>query len=146
MKRRWSRRLAAIVENAPIAAPQFEPLVDIIAHEARGVEATGDLDVPDFDYDAEEKPQSAATGDDYDGGYAPSYQQPNGSAAYPAVPSAQAAQYEDEDYEQINEAIADLEQERDFGSAALGQAAAIAAAAAGGSLAAKPAAARLCAG
>jgi hypothetical protein len=120
----------AAVETAPVPAPQFEPLVDIIAHEARGVEATGDLDVPEFDYEAEETtPDASVSGNEYDGDYAPSYQQ-NGNASYAPSPSVQTAKYEDEDYDQINEAIAELEQERDYGSAGLGQAAAAAAGAA----------------
>ncbi len=118
----------AAAESAPIPAPQFEPLVDIIAHEARGVEMTGDLDVPEFDYAAEERTQSASAADDeYEAEYSPSYRQPNGAAAYaPAATSRQTDGYEDEDYDQINEAIADLEQERDYGASGLGAAAAAA--------------------
>jgi hypothetical protein len=128
----------AAVETAPVHAPQFEPLVDIIAHEARGVEVTGDLDVPEFAYEAEETAQSASvSSDEYDGDYAPSYQQ-NGNASYAPSPSVQTAQYEDEDYDQINEATADLEQERDYGSAGLGQAAAVAAGAAAASRQSQP--------
>ena len=120
----------ATYESPPAAAPQFEPVVDIIAHEARGVEMTGDLDVPEFDYAAEETSQGApASGDEYDGEYAPSYQQANGNAAYAPAPSVQAARYEDADYDQINEAISELEQERAHNSADLGTAAAAAAAA-----------------
>lgn len=125
-------------DEAPLAqapavepAPQFEPVVEIIAHEARGVEMTGDLDVPDFDYAAEESGQGAsASGDEYDAEYAPPYRQPNGNAAYAPAPPVQTARYDDGDYEQIDEAVAELEQEREYNSAGLGQAAAAAGAAA----------------
>jgi SPOR domain len=116
---------------APLAAaaPQFEPIVDIIAHEGRGVEMTGEFDVPEFDYEAGEQRQSAAdASDEYDGGYEPAYR-PNGSSYAPA-PAVETARLEDEDYDQINEAVADLEQERGFNSEGLGQAAAVAASAA----------------
>ena len=74
---------AAPAEAVPSQPPQFEPLVGIIAHEARGVEMTGDIDVPEFEYDAQERIESAAaSGDEYDFGYSPSYQRTNGSAAY----------------------------------------------------------------
>ena len=122
---------APLAASASAAAPQFEPLGDIIAHEARGVELTGELDVPEFDYDGEEKPQSAAApGDEYGSNYEPSYQQTNGNAAYAPAAAVTAARYEDENYDQIDEATAELEEERDYGAAGLGQAAAGAAMAA----------------
>jgi hypothetical protein len=121
---------ASVIDSAPVRAPQFEPIVDVIAHEARGVEMTGDLDVPDFDYAAEEKSQSASASDEeYDSEYSPSYQQPDAGPALTPAPSVPAARYEDEDYDQFNEANAGLEQERDYSSSSLGHAAAVAAAA-----------------
>jgi hypothetical protein len=129
----------AAYESAPAAEPQFEPVVEIIAHEARGVEMTGELDVPEFDYaEGETRQGPAALDDEYDAEYAPSHQQPAGSAAYAPAATAQVSRYEDENYDPIDEAVAELEQERGYSSSELGQAAAAAAGVAAASRQSQP--------
>ena len=81
---------------------------------------TGDLDVPEFDYDAGGKSQ----------GGRPRWttvmtamRLPTSSpaSARPLRRSAAAAPLRDDDYDQIDEAIADLEEQRDFSAVGLGR-------------------------
>ena len=106
---------------AAAPAPEIEPVVDAIAHEARGVEMTGELVVPEFEYAAEERSMATSAIDDGYDGFAPSIPRADGA------PPEQAARYTDDDYDQINEAVDELEQERGFSSVGLGSAAAVAA-------------------
>ena len=98
-----------------IAAIQPEPVVESVQHEARTVDLIDDFEIPDFEYEDPSSLKPAAsqpTG--YDDDYAPAqYDEPAASKpSQPVLAQASMPRYDDADFDQINDAIAELETER----------------------------------
>jgi SPOR domain len=118
------------------AAEEGQPILETVTHEPRAIEATDEFEVPEFEYENAEVPPAA---DDplasYGNEFEPvEYAKPNVTAAAPSTSSYDQRQLNDADFDQINQAIAELEGERDntgatIGAAGLGVAAATAASA-----------------
>jgi hypothetical protein len=117
------------------AVEESQPILETVAHEPRAIEATDDFEVPEFEYDNAEIPPAADDplahyGNEFESA---EYAKPVVAAAMPAADSYAQRQFNDADFDQINEAIAELEGERSntgatIAAAGLGAAAAAAAA------------------
>lgn len=93
-----------------VAVQELEPIVEAVIHETRTVEVTDAFDIPDFEY---QDPDAAPTVDSAHSSYEDIYE----PVAYSkpvtaAVVTPPVAQYDEADFDQINGAIADLENER----------------------------------
>ncbi len=127
------------IEAAAAAHEESQPILETVTHEPRSIEATDEFEVPEFEY---EQPDAAPAAEDplaeYENNYEPvTYAKPVVAASAPALDELSQHQFDDADFDQINEAIAELEGERNQGAAAI--AAAGFGAAAAGAAAARPA-------
>ena len=84
-----------------------EPFVEAVAHNVELVEATVGFDVPEFDYEEPVALKASSPYQDYEEDYSP---RPQTIAAEAAIPVS--AEHDEDDLDQINEAIAELENER----------------------------------
>lgn len=137
--RAWPPVTTAVEPEAePVAAAteESQPILETVTHEPRAIEATDEFEVPEFEYDNAEVPSAA---DDPLADYGNEYEQaeyakPVIAASTAPVGSYEQRQFNDADFDQINEAIAELEGERGnagatIAAAGIGAAAATAASA-----------------
>jgi SPOR domain len=101
-------------QPAAAEASDSQPVLETISHEPRTIEATDEFEVPEFEYDNAEVPPAA---DDplanYNNEYETAeYAKPVVAAVASADDSYAQREFNDADFDQINEAIAELEGER----------------------------------
>jgi SPOR domain len=121
-------------EAVDAAVDESQPILETVAHEPRAIEATDEFEVPEFEYENADVPPAA---DDPLANYSNEFEQveyakPVVAATAPSADSFEQRQFNDADFDQINEAIAEIEGERSnlgatIASAGLGAAAATAA-------------------
>ncbi len=102
----------------PVDEPSFDsaaqPVVEAVQHEARSVEVTDEFDIPEFEYEeAGARVRDNAGQFAYDDEYTGSVLEPAPAAVSEEVASpVAAADFDEFELDQINDAIAELEQER----------------------------------
>jgi hypothetical protein len=109
------------IQAAAAAIEESQPILETVTHEPRSIEATDEFEVPEFEYEhAEAAPAAEDPLAGYDNDFEPvSYAKPVVAASAPAADELNQRQFDDADFDQINEAIAELEGERIQGAAAI---------------------------